>query len=263
MLNELSGDELEIAARTSYQYVTNPTIESKKVYAGEMAKRYLSSKSDKILALAKMKSTINFRKEIDIDTLKDAAYNPKSDSYIPLRKFLSNGKLYISGYDNEGRSTYTFLPRLVEDHDPEWTIKGHVWSMERAIACSKANDKTVNAVIDFNGFSSLRHTPPLSVGKHIMLILRHHYVGHMNQIFMVDAPVAFLYLWKLLMPFTGKKTREKVQFITSAQEHEQVISSLYSSNHAHSWMLRQGLKNEDLEFEQYYFNTPFDGALNE
>jgi CRAL/TRIO domain len=82
-------------------------------------------------------------------------------------------------------------------HCPHWTVKGHVYSMEREFTCSKARDRTVNAVVDFNGFSFLRNTPPVAVGKEIMLTLLNHYVGHIHQIFIVDAPAAFLYIWKL------------------------------------------------------------------
>jgi CRAL/TRIO domain len=210
-----------------------------------------------------MKATIKFRKQMDIDNLRDAPTDPNSDDNIPLSKFLSNKKLYVSGYDMEGRSTYVFVPRLVDDHDLELTRKGHVWSMERAIACSKAKDKTVNAVVDFRGFSSLRHAPPTSVGKDLMTTLRDHYVGHINQIFLIDAPTAFLCLWAIFKPFAGKKTRDKINFVSTDRQKEQVIGRWYSNDQAASWMLPKGEKNRELDIDEYLQDTPFDRAFDE
>lgn len=263
MLSKLSECEKEIAARTSYSYVKEPTEERKLIFAEAMAKRYLSSKSDKTKALAKMKATLVFRKDLDIDALLDTPLNPTSPLHKPLRNFFSNKKLYVSGYDKDGRSTYIFVPRLVEDHCPRWTVKGHVYSMERAIACSKASDKTVNAVVDFNGFSFLRNTPPAAVGKEIMLTLRNHYVGHIHQIFIVDAPAAFLCIWKIFEPFAGTSTRTKIKFVNSASQKEQVVGRLYSKEEAASWMLPGGLKNRELDVDEYLFKTPFDSSFDE
>lgn len=263
MLATLSEDEKEIAARTSYSYVKEPTNERKLIIAEEMAKRYLASKADKCKALAKMKSTLEFRKTLEIDALREAPHNPSSPLHKPLIKFLSNKKLYVSGYDKEGRSTYIFVPRLVNDHCPQWTVKGHVYSMERAIACSKASDKAVNAVVDFNGFSFLRNTPPAAVGKEIMLTLRSHYVGHIHQIFIVDAPAAFLCIWKLFEPFAGTSTRTKIKFVNSDVQKDRVIGSLYSKEEAASWMLPGGLKNRELDVDEYLLKTPFECSFDE
>lgn len=263
MLSNLSQDELEIAARTNYNYVKDPKKETRQKYAAEMAQRYLDSKSDKDKALAKMKQTIQFRKDMDIDSLRDAANDPCSDYHVPLRKFLSNRKVYVQGYDLEGRSTYVFVPRLVDDHDPEWTRKGHVWSLERAIACSKAKDKTVNAVVDFAGFSASQHAPPIHIGKDNMTTLRDHYVGHVNNIFLVNVPTAFLCLWAIFKPFAGKKTREKIQFVNSKRQKEKILGRCYSNDQAASWMLPTGKKNRSLDVEEYIENTPFDCAFDE
>ena len=244
VLNAVSEDELEIAARTNYSYAKEPSEEKKMMSAQAMTTRYLSSKSDKVKALAKMKATIQFRKDMDIDSLRDAPYDLTSPLHKPLLNFLSNKKLYVSGYDNEGRSTFIFKPRLVRDHCPKWTVNGHVYTMERAIACSKARDQTVNAVVDFSGFSFLRNTPPAALGKEIMLTLRNHYVGHIHQIFIIDAPAAFLCFWKIFEPFAGSTTRAKIKFLNSKAQKEEVIGRLYSKQEVASWMLPGGLKTE-------------------
>jgi hypothetical protein len=79
MLSHLSPDELETAARANFDYIKYPSEEKRLSYALEMAQRYLDSKSDSENALTKMKHTIKFRKEMDIDKLRDAATDPSSE----------------------------------------------------------------------------------------------------------------------------------------------------------------------------------------
>jgi len=261
MLGELSPEELEIAARANYDYATNPRRELRDQYAMEMALRYLKSKSDKDKALAKMKATIQFRKNFGIDSLRKAVSDPDADDHLPLTKFLNKKTLYVSGYDNDGRSTLIFVPRNCDDHASE--LKAHVWTVERAIACSKAKDKTLNAVVDFAGFSSTRHAPPLSLGKEVMTCLRDHYVGSVNRIFIVNPPAAFSWLWSILKPFAGEKTREKVQFVTSERQKERLIGQWYSKDEAAAWMLPDGKKKRALDTVEYLHGTPFQQAFDE
>ena len=227
----------------------------------EMAQRYLTSKADKEIALGKMKATIQFRKDIGIDALRDAVSDPLAEDHLPLTKFLSKKTLYVSGYDNEGRSTYVFVPRLCDDHTSE--LQAHIWTLERAIACSKSRDKTVNAVVDFAGFSSKRHAPPFNLGVAVMTALRDHYKGVVHRIFIVNAPTAFLCLWSMFKPFAGKKTRDKIQFVNSDREKKEIIGQWYADEQAASWMLPEGKKNRGLDLEEYLLRTPFHRAFDE
>lgn len=284
ILNQLTLEELEIAARAAYEYhrysCTCPTQDDddnaavpdddrsfknreRLRYASAMAQRYLDSKSDRDTALQFMKATIQFRKDLDIDNLRNAATDTSSDYHTPLIKFLSTKQSFVQGYDCRGRSTYIFVPRMVREHDPEWTRKGHVWSLERAIACSRAPDKTVNVVVDFSGFSVLSHAPPPLIGKDIMLTLRNHYVGHVHRILLVDAPPAFTWLWAFFKKFAGSKTRNKIHFVNSDLEKETLIGELYAADEAASWMLPTGKKNRKLDLDEYLQETPFDQAFDE
>lgn len=273
ILEHLTQEELEIGARTSVSY-RESTPED--IYDGRdetcqrldsaaaMAERYVCAKSDRDRALQFMKATLAFRKAQGIDKLvRNGAVDPNSDSYKPLRRFLSTKQSYVQGYDKAGRSTYVFVPRLVKEHDPVWTLKGHIWSLERAIACTKSSDKTVNFVVDFSGFNALVHAPPVAIGKEIMQTLRNHYVGHVHRIFLVDAPTTFLWLWAVFKHFAGSKTREKIQFVNSIEEREVIIGEIYAPDEATSWMLPNGSKNRELDVEEYLHDIPFDHAFDE
>ena len=254
MLSQLTDEEIEIAACTNYEYATSPEQETRLEYARDMAERYLNSKSDTEKALSRMKATIQFRKTIGIDELRDAVSDQTSNDHLPLTKFLSKRNLYVSGFDYEGRSTYVFIPRLCDDHESE--LKAHIWTMERAIACSKAKDKTINAVVDFAGFSPW-NAPPLSLGQEVMTTLRQHYVGCVNRIFIVNAPSCFTYLWSILKPFAGTATRDKIHFVNSKQQQTEVIGQWYSKDQVAPWMLPDGGKDRLLDLDEYLYRIPF------
>lgn len=260
----LSDEEIEVAARSTYAYAHGTSTKHRLEYAKDMALRFLHSKKrDKVRALEGMKNTITFRREKDIDGLQKAMEDPLSDYHARLRDELSSRHTYVQGYDKDGRSTYVFVPRRVKSHDPTWTLNGHIWTLEKAIACSKAKDHTVNAVVDFSGFSAMHNVPPTSVGKELMATLRKHYVGHVNQIFLIDAPYAFLFLWAIFKPFAGRMTREKIHFVSSHEQKQIEVGQWYNTDQATPWMLPGGKKNRDLDLDEYLRNQPFDRAFDE
>lgn len=265
MLSQLTPEELEAAARVDYEYLQNPGAESPEVFARPMALRYLKSKKDPELALAKMRSTLAFRKDIDMDGLRLAFEDPFSPYSEPLEKMLSSGKNFVQSYDKEGRATHVFVPRMTKKHDSEWTLKESLYTMERAIACSKAADKSVNAVLDFRGFNAITHAPPPALGKDFLLALRSHYAGQVHKIFILDAPAGFAWIWKIFQPFLGKATQDKIIFVSGRKQKEKVLGKYYAPEQATEWMLPQTGKMVDrpLDIQEYLWKTPFNKAFYE
>jgi hypothetical protein len=269
MIKQLSEDEIEIAARTSYEYFTIQDPSTRMEHAKNMAKRYFRSKKEESRALSYMKDTLKFRKRLDVDGLRTAFLQdsdddgPVSDYRDPLQELVESKMVYVSGYDLDGRATYIFEPYRVQSHSAEWTIKHHVYTLERAIACTKSYDQTVNAVVNFNGFSAVKHAPPTSVGKEFMKTLRAHYIGHVNQIFLVDAPTTFLCLWTIFKPFVSVNTKNRIQFVSSERQKIKGIGKWYAVDQARPWMLPGGSKTRELDVEEYLYQTPFHQAFDE
>lgn len=264
LLKDLSENEIETAARTSYAYAMKKSQQGRFFHAAEMARRYLeSAQSDKTIALERMKSTLEFRRQKKLDVLREALNDPVNYYHKELKHSLSSGHVYVQGHDREGRSTFIFIPRRVQNHDPELTMASHLWTMEKAIACSRARDGTINAVVDFKDFSAFTHAPPTAVGKELMTTLRNHYVGYINAIFLLDAPTTFLCLWAIFKPFAGRKTREKIHFISSVEERKEFLGPLYEADQAAPWMLPNGGKKRELDIEEYTERLPFDKAFDE
>jgi hypothetical protein len=237
-------------------------------YAKCMALRYLESKKGKVdVALKKLQATLQFRKEIDIVALVQAFDdnndndNIKHPYAVPLYKQLESKKLYVQGYDKEGRATYIFIPRLVQGHDAEWTLKEALYTMERAIACSKESDHTINAIVDFNGFQPLKDAPPLDIGQEFLSTLRSHYAGQVHRIFLLDAPRSFSFLWALLKNFVGTTTRHKIQSVSGKKQKEKMLSEFYDKEECPTWMRSEGQKNRDLDVQEYLYQIPFHRRL--
>jgi hypothetical protein len=264
MVAQLSEEEIEIAARTSYEYFTIQDPSTRSDHAKNMAKRYFRSKKEESRALSFMKDTLKFRRDLDIDGLRQAFQeDPISDYRNPLHELVQSKMVYVSGYDVDGRATYIFEPYRVRSHNTEWTIKQHVYTLERAIACSKSHDQTVNAIVNFNGFSAIKHAPPTSVGQEFLKTLRAHYTGHVNQIFLVDAPYTFLCLWTIFKPFVSRNTKNRITFVSSDEQKQQALGKWYAADQARPWMLPGGEKTRELDVDEYLYQTPFHQAFDE
>jgi hypothetical protein len=267
VLSQLSPQDIETAARASYEYVQNPNASDRNRYASRIVQRYLDSKKGNVeVATQKLKATLTFRREIDVDGLMRAFDNddddPNNDYMELLQKHLSCKKLFVQGYDKQGRSTLFFIPRLVQGHDLEWTLKEAVYSIERAIACSRADDRKITAVVDFSGFSVIHHTPPLDIGTQFLTTLRSHYAGQIHRIYLLDTSSTFWFLWKIFEPFVGTATRNKIHFV-SGESSKQELDEFFDLDQVPSWMIPGGKKNRTLDLDEYLFETPFNEAFDE
>lgn len=270
VLASLSTEELETAARACYEYVQHPSLPTRESYASRLVQRYLQSKKGNIeLATIKIRQTLQFRKEYDIEGLMKAFQQDDHDDNKPhhdyarhLHEHLSEKKFYVQGFDKQGRSTLFFVPRHTQGFDKEWHIKEALYSIERAIACSRCSDSTINAVVDFAGFSITQHAPPLEIGKEFLTILRSHYAGQIHKIFLLDCPTSFFILWKLLSQFVGTDTRDKIEFISGDASKAKLLS-LYDIEEMPPFMCVGGGKVREFNVEEYLFEQSFDEAFDE
>lgn len=263
VLSSLDHDEIETAARACYDYVQHPSLQTRDAYAALICQRYLESKNGDVeLATEKVRKTLQFRKDLDIEGLMKAFDDPQSEYAAPLQQQLSEQKFFVEGYDKDGRSTLFFIPRNTREFDKEWHLKEALYSMERAIACSKADDFTINAVVDFSGFSLTKHSPPIDIGKDFLTTLRSHYAGQINKIFLLDCPTSFSILWTIFSPFVGTNTKSKIEFISGSSGKSKLLE-FYDLEEMPSFMCTGGQKNRELDMEEYLFGLRFNQAFDE
>ena len=261
--DNLTDEELEMAARTVYDYIQHSSPSTRDLYASYVCQRYLMSKKGNVkVATQKVKKTLQFRREQDIEALMTAFEHPQSETAHQLYTQLKAKKFYVQGYDNEGRATLYFVPRHTTHFDKEWHLKEALYSIERAVACSKATDSTINAVVDFSGFSLLAHSPPMDIGKEFLTTLRSHYAGQIHKIFLLDCPTSFYMLWRIFSPFIGTDTRSKIEFL-SGPTQKMALLNTYPLNELPTFVHPEGGMVRELDVDEYLFELPFNQAFGE
>ncbi len=279
IISALSQSEIETAARSSYEYYKyaesssdgNVDDDIRIMYAMKMAKRHLiAEKGNKNAALQKMKSTIKFREEMDIDAMRQCFYNlnydDDSSSSVELRKGLekelSDGKHIVRGNDQQKHSFFLIFPRNYTSFDKDWYLKGKLYSLERAIAYSERISagavEKVNVVFDYNGYIPDQHDPPLALIKELLYCLRDHYPERLKHMFFVDAPFRFRAFWALVKPFIDPDTKRKIQFVSGDSQKQNTFNDLVSPEMSMSFMHKKGTKPTEFDVEKWVYMIPFD-----
>ena len=289
MVDALTDDEREHAARASYKYLwksvtskdgleTKELKEDREYYAMQMAMRHLSSKKGNVeMAMQKLQSTIKFRKEADLDGLRlcfqaDKLENLDEETrqrYALYREKLEErmiaGRVYVCGYDKCGRAIYTIYAARTKDFDAEWFLKESLYNFERALACTEREsggvEQSITVIGNYTGFQS-KHAAPMSISHEFMNCLRQHYPSRVKRVYMLNTPTSFMLFWAILKPFIGTDTRKKITFISNDRQREASFGELISIDQAAPWMLSGGQKTRDFDASEYLRQNPFDEAFD-
>jgi len=279
MVGALTKEELEHAAMSSYHYSLSEdkTKTEREKYAMTMAFRHLVvCFGDPVSALERMKKTIQFRVTMDVDGIRTCFYSKKENDETKatfnvyrekIEAQLETGKMFVMGYDTRGCSIMPMISRNADSVEPEWYIKAHIYTLERAIACSerstKGADSKVNIIMDYNGHQ-LKHTPPLLQVRRLLHILRDHYPGQLHQITIMDAPFSFKAFYTLVYGFIDPFTKRLIRFITGdEQKTEELNAEKFWPDELMPFMHPIGKKTKPLDVKAYLTTIPFDRAFDE
>eukprot|EP00339_Tiarina_fusa_P027394 CAMPEP_0117009758 /NCGR_PEP_ID=MMETSP0472-20121206/8771_1 /TAXON_ID=693140 ORGANISM="Tiarina fusus, Strain LIS" /NCGR_SAMPLE_ID=MMETSP0472 /ASSEMBLY_ACC=CAM_ASM_000603 /LENGTH=326 /DNA_ID=CAMNT_0004712113 /DNA_START=110 /DNA_END=1090 /DNA_ORIENTATION=+ len=287
MVDALTDDEKEEAARSSFKYlwksvtskeVSKELLEERDFYAAQMAMRHLASKKGNVeVALEKLQNAIAFRKEHDLDGLRLCFSADKLDldeetkeRYSLYREKLSDrmttGRVYVCGYDKQGRSIYTIYAARTRDFEREWFLKESLYNFERALACTEREtgglEECITVIGNYTGFQS-KHAAPMSISHEFMNGLRQNYPGRVKHVFLLNTPTSFRFFWSMLKPFIGTDTRKKISFVGSSEkQREQTFRELVTVDQAAPWMVKGGRKTKEFDAEEYLKGKNFDEAFD-
>jgi len=170
VIQTLTEDEIEIAARTSYAYFLSVDEISRKLHYGTDEDQTLASSPDEkdkiVIAMArrfltveywntkkaskKMKDAVRFRDDIKVDVIRRCFYVKDED--LPddssrelhsayrrgITQRLSKGNYFVRGSDKKGRSLHNLIIKkdVMNDQNfnPDWYLIAHVYTLERALA---------------------------------------------------------------------------------------------------------------------------------
>ena len=282
IIEALSNNEIESAARSSFEYfkyvVPDPksgrscVVDDKirRMYAMKMARRHLvAEKGNTVAAIQKMKSTIAFREDMNIDAMRQCFYNlnyEESKVLTQMRKGLerelSDGKHIVRGHDLANHSFFIIFPRRYTSFDQDWYLKGKLYSLERAIAyterISGGTVEKVNVVFDYKDYVPEKHEPPLSLIKELLFCLRDHYPERLEHMFFIDAPFRFRAFWALVKPFIDPVTKRKIQFISGNAQKHSAFQGFVAPDESMSFMHLNGCRPDEYNIEKWTYMIPFD-----
>lgn len=285
ILKELTDEEVEIAARSSYRYLIKsiskdesekPSLELRTKMALGMVDRHLiQAKGNKQKALSQIKETIQFRKDMNVDGIRLCHYDLDSENkeYAELRalldKELETPVWQIRGKDKENRTPLNAIVSEKTDgrfHPVEY-IRIHMYFVERALACGERlrdsyEDSKFVVYTDCSGFF-LACAPPLGVSRGILDLMAKHYPERLKAFYLVDTPLVFRAFWQLIKPFIDPKTKGKMHFITGEEQRRETFSKLIDPEQAMPFSNPDGILTSKFDAKKFTYDTPFDHYYEE
>lgn len=158
------------------------------------------------------------------------------------------------------------FPRTETTWDEEFFIKGNIFMLEKALACTeRRTDGLQNKVIvmyDYAGYG-LANTPPTKLVGKLLFCLRDHFPEKLQHVFVVDAPFVFRAFWAIIKHFIDPITKELVCFISGEEAKKQVLGSIIDNDEASTWMFDGAKVDCEVDVEKFFNGTPFDYACGE
>lgn len=230
-------------------------------------------------ALAKLRATLAWRKEFEVDRIVACTQNNGSSNDDPefvkiMDQELSTGKIYARGYNRDGRVLLYMRGDREQTHHPVSNMRHLVWNLEKAIACTKRKSKQLGTsavglekvilIHDFTNFS-LASAPPMSVSKQTMTILQSHYPERFKTIYCFNAPFMFKVFWGMVKPFVNQATKDMIVFVNTDSaagmaKFHQIFDDTSGLEEVTGGTAVDKLAPWDA---QVYMNLPFDVAFDE
>jgi hypothetical protein len=190
-------------------------------------------------ALESIRRTIRWRREFGVDEMVKTMMNTRMNVHentsssvdwrTILRQETDSGKVYVRGYDRNGRALVYMRAALENTHNELNNMRHLVWNLEKALACTRRRSRTmdgkngsnshltkINLIMDYTGFK-LSNAPPMSTSKYTLDILQNHYPEMMFRAYCLYPPFVFKAFWTAIKPFIDPVTKEKIVFCSNKQ----------------------------------------------
>ena len=278
MVDQLTIEEQEVAARSSYRYFLassslakdNDEKEDKeqdrvKAARKVAARHWIAEKGNTKRAFSRLQKTIKYRQEANIDSIR-VCFDPNHPDYAQLSEYrlgllphLSSAKVFCRGHDRQNRTIYTVVPRYEMVHEgwtDQWFTPAYcAYSLERALACNElllSSDDKVVAVFDYTGWQ-LRNAPPIPTTRRFLSTLQSHYPEQIHAVYLVNTPRVFRVFWRLVKPFV----EIPVEFVTGPAECQKAFADTIDPDQAQPFMLPNGQQADPVDTDRYLAEIPF------
>lgn len=242
-------------------------------------RHYRAEKGDLSEAVRKIKATLRWREEFDVEDIKRCfdAWDGTCDAGTPspesqkkrnaLAEVIAHenetGKAYCRGYDKEGRAILYLTPGKENSTDEYNNMRHLVYHLERAIACTRAHSgrEKICIVIGYEGFRLARAPPPSTV-RHTLTILQGHYPERMHRAYVCDPPLAFRAFWGVIRHFVDETTLEKIAFC-AGKEGQRLLERDFDTATTERQAGGTNKHLREYNSREFLFRTPFDCTFDE
>lgn len=163
-------------------------------------------------------STLRWRYEAGVTTLH-------TDD---LHDLVSSGQLYVLRTDKRQRPVIYFRPGMqaVEKGDGERYLRLLMHTIERADRMSvAAGTGEIIVLVDMGRFAMSR-SPPVSVIKNGISLLKLHYPYRLRAVYIFNAGMAFSLLWNIVKPLLSQKVIGKTFVLGKKEVNARLIAEL-------------------------------------
>lgn len=286
LVESLTPEEREIAARTSYFYwlaatssndaVSSPSNEFRLEMAMREAQRHTVGPHGYDRALEALKATCAFRKNRKLELFRtlfdqDPQYQTLeekelADKYRAHIQHESNQqKVVVRGMDRESRAMILVFPRTCpEAVSTECFLNFLLYAIERAIACTESQSQgkqdQIVVVLDFGNLKS-SCAPPCKVIKQLIWILQNHYPQRLRNLLITDAPFWMRGIYNFLSPFVDSHTKTKFRMASGDKQKVDSFQDVIDKCQAMPFLLPGGKLSAEVDMNIH--NLPFNYLYDE
>jgi hypothetical protein len=282
MVEALSPEEQEIAARTSYTYWIVATTDgdcpasdaTRKNMAMKEARRHLVGEGNNYEnAMKSLREKCKFHKDHKIDLLRlcfanNAAARVGSQEDLDLlsrwetllKDEIECQTTWVGGHDREHRAICHRSSRSTAQVDEEAYSLMQLYMAERALACSeiysKGREDQIIVVMDYGNYQSAM-VPPTSLVKETITLLQQNYPERLKKAFVLNPPFWMKILYVLVSPFLVKDTRDKICMVAGKRQRVNKIGAFVDVEQATPVMLDDGKLGVEFDAQQLLRRVPF------
>ena len=303
VVEQLSQDEQEVAARCSYAYwyvATLPEQQRRRIHrsvesarfstAMREAFRHTACADDPQEILRLLRETLQFHISNKThmyracmttdDSVNSSTTESLDDVFLSRqRKARIHDEMtnyqtnVVRGHDKEDRAIFFAFPRKqsgnADEESEQAFVDSVVYSLERTLAASEfqsmGRQDELFVVVDTKGASC----PPIKTLQAAVGVLQKYYPCRLKHCVVLNAPFVLSGIWKMLKPFLDPTTASKFMFPSSkASKKPSIISELIEESQAMPVLMPgRGKLDPHVDTHRFLYEVPFhnlyDDAIEE